>query len=56
VKDGKLVENTPAGEQWFAANAASIKQKYTEYLPVWKQKTPQDLAERTLEEQDGRSE
>jgi hypothetical protein len=56
VKNGKVVENTPAGEQWFTANAADIRKKQTEYLAVWKQKSAQELAERTLDEQDGRNE
>jgi hypothetical protein len=56
VKSGQVVENTPAGQQWFTANEADIRKKQAEYLVVWKQKTPQEIAERTLEEQDGRSE
>jgi hypothetical protein len=53
VEKGKWVENTPEGEQWFKANLAKIKATHDEYLPVWNQKTPAELAERTLEEADG---
>lgn len=50
---GKFVINTPEGDQWFRANASGIKQKYNAYLPDWKRKTPQALAERTLDAKDG---
>jgi hypothetical protein len=53
VDGAKLVVNTPAGEQWFRDNLSSIRAKQDEYLAVWKQKTPADLAKRTLEERDG---
>ena len=53
LKKGKVVTNTPAGEQWLTANSAGIRSKQTEYQTVWKRKTAQELAERTLEEQDG---
>jgi hypothetical protein len=53
IANAKLVANTPEGEQWAKTNATSIKTKYTENLVVWKQKTPEDLAKRTLEQQDG---
>jgi hypothetical protein len=53
LKEGKVVTNTPEGEQWFTANTADIRKKQAAYLSVWKQKTAAELAERTLEEEDG---
>jgi hypothetical protein len=53
LERGKLVNNTPEGEAWAQANAASVKEKYAENLVVWKQKTPTDLELRTLNPQDG---
>ena len=56
IKNTRLVENTPAGQKWFTTHLDEIRKKQADYLVVWQQKTLQDLAERTLEEQDGRSE
>lgn len=53
VQDASLVVNTPEGEAWAKANAADINTKFQEYMPVWKQKSADDLKKRTLEEQDG---
>ncbi|TQV87849.1 hypothetical protein [Aliikangiella coralliicola] len=51
--DTKLVENSAKSNQWFEKNKNSVHSKYLEYLPVWKEKTPQDRAKRTLHPQDG---
>lgn len=48
-----LVENSPSSEQWYLQNKNSVATKYKKYLPVWEQKTPQALAERTLNPEDG---
>ena len=56
IKNGKVVENTPESLQWAQSNMSSIKAKYSENLPVWNKKPPQDIAERTLNEGDGRVE
>lgn len=53
IKGGKFVSNTPESEQWFTENRPSIVQKQTDYLAVWKGKTPAEVAERTLDESDG---
>lgn len=53
LKDGSLVVNTPEGEAWAKANDADINAKLQEYMPVWKQKSADELKKRTLEEQDG---
>lgn len=49
----RFVENTAESIAWFNENAANIKTKQTKYWPVWQQKSPEDLAERTLNPDDG---
>ncbi|MCH8248629.1 MAG: hypothetical protein IH913_03370 [Proteobacteria bacterium] len=49
----QFVENTAESIAWFNENAANIKSKQTKYWPVWQQKSPEDLAERTLNPDDG---
>ena len=49
----RLVTNTAESEQWFVENAASVRDKQTRYWEVWQQKSPSDLAERTLNPADG---
>lgn len=53
VNSTKLVHNTKESEAWYANNKASVKSKQLEYWPVWQQKTPEDLARRTLNPDDG---
>lgn len=53
VKQGKLVLNTPEGEQWAKTNAADIQDKYSAYLKVWDAKSPEALEKRALEPEDG---
>jgi hypothetical protein len=50
----KLVENSDESRRWATANMQSVKAKHAEYWPVWKQKTPEALVERTLKPSDGR--
>ncbi len=50
----KLVENSEKSNAWFKKHQQDIKSKYQEYLPVWQQKSPEDLSQRTLVESDGR--
>ena len=49
----RYVENTPESIAWFEANKASIKKKQIRYWEVWQQKSEADLAERTLNRDDG---
>lgn len=53
VQQGKLVLNTPEGEQWAKANAADIQGKYSAYLKVWDAKSPEALEKRALDPEDG---
>ncbi len=49
----KLVENTAKSKAWFENNKTSIKEKYTKYWKVWNEKTPEELAKRSLSGDDG---
>ena len=49
----KLVHNSEESEAWYANNKDSVKSKQLDYWPVWQQKTPEDIAKRTLNPQDG---
>jgi hypothetical protein len=49
----RYVSNTPASTAWFTSNKADIKEKQARNWEVWKQKSPADLAERTLNPEDG---
>lgn len=53
VNSTKLVHNSEKSEAWYASNKDSVKSKQLDYWPVWQQKTPEDLAERTLNPEDG---
>ncbi len=52
--DTKLVENSEKSKAWFKKHQNDIQSKYQEYLPVWKQKSAEDLAARTLQKSDGK--
>ncbi|MDE1166495.1 MAG: hypothetical protein PW845_14200 [Pseudomonas sp.] len=52
-KDTQLIVNTPKSQAWFEANKASVSEKQADYWPVWQKKSAKDLAERTLNPQDG---
>ena len=49
----RFVENTTESIAWFEANKADIQDKQNRYWEVWQQKTEADLAERTLNPEDG---
>lgn len=53
VANTKLVENTEKSTSWYENNKESVRKKYEKYWPVWKNKTKEDLAKRTLSPQDG---
>jgi hypothetical protein len=53
LEKNSLVVNTRESEQWFIDNLESIREKQTEYWAAWQEKSPQDLAERTLNPDDG---
>lgn len=49
----KLSRNTPKSYAWAEENHDSVVQKQREYWEVWQQKSPADLAQRTLNPSDG---
>ena len=53
VNSTKLVYNSAESEAWYINNKNSVKSKQLDYWPVWRQKTPEDLAKRTLNPEDG---
>lgn len=53
MESAKFAANTPESYAWAKENAASVQAKQREYLEVWQQKTPEALAERTLNPEDG---
>jgi hypothetical protein len=53
VNSTKLVHNSAESEAWYINNKNSVKSKQLDYWPVWRQKTPEDLAKRTLNPEDG---
>jgi len=53
LKSTKLSENTPASHAWAEENHSNIRGKQADYEIVWQQKSPAELAERTLNPDDG---
>jgi hypothetical protein len=53
LKKTKFVENTAESYAWFEAGRDSIKSRQDRYWAVWQEKTPDALAERTLNPDDG---
>lgn len=53
VSSTKLVTNSEKSKTWYENNKDSVKSKQLEYWPVWQKKSSEDLAERTLNPQDG---
>ena len=49
----RFVTNTAESTAWAKENLSNIKDKHARYWEVWKQKSPADLAERTLNADDG---
>lgn len=54
VEGTKMFENSEKSLSWYENNKASVRQKYEEYWPVWQNKSASDIAERTLDPEDGR--
>ena len=46
-------ENTPASHAWAEENLSNIRGKQHDYEAVWREKSPAELAERTLNPDDG---
>ena len=44
----KLATLTPEAQAWFEKNKPSVTKKHDKYWPAWLEKTPEDLAQRTL--------
>lgn len=53
ISNTVLMQNSPKSEAWFEKNKTDIKSKQAEYWPVWQQKAPGELLERTLLPTDG---
>ena len=53
LKRTKFVQNTPESLAWFEGSRNSVESKQSKYWPVWQKKTPEALAERTLNPDDG---
>lgn len=53
MSDTTLMMNSDLSRQWYEQNKASVQEKYARYLVVWNEKTPEALAERTLDPDDG---
>ena len=53
VEGSSFVENTPESEAWYNDNKDSIMSKQADYWAVWQEKSAADLAERTLNQEDG---
>jgi hypothetical protein len=53
IADAEFSQNTPESNAWARENHASVKEKQADYLEVWQQKSAADLAERTMNPDDG---
>ena len=53
LKKSQLSENTAASQTWASENESSVAKKRSDYATVWKSKSPTELAERTLNPDDG---
>jgi len=53
LDDAEFSQNTPESYAWAEENHSSVLQKQREYWEVWQQKSPEDLAERTMNPDDG---
>ncbi|WP_406667496.1 hypothetical protein [Gallaecimonas sp. GXIMD1310] len=53
VKNTTLVKNTEKSLSWYEHNKKSVKEKYSEYWPVWEKKSADDISKRTLSVNDG---
>lgn len=53
IKESEFSQNTPESYAWAEENRSSVLTKQSEYWQVWQQKSPQDMAERTMNPDDG---
>jgi hypothetical protein len=53
IDDAEFSQNTPESYAWAEENHPSVLQKQKEYWEVWQEKSPEDLAERTMNPDDG---
>lgn len=53
IADAEFSQNTPESYAWAKENHASVQGKQAEYWEVWQQKSAADLAERTMNPDDG---
>ena len=53
IADAEFSQNTPESYAWAKQNHASVREKQAEYWEVWQQKSAADLAERTMNPDDG---
>jgi hypothetical protein len=53
MKDTILVTKTASADEWFTKNLPDIKEKESENMVVWKEKSATAIAERTLNPNDG---
>lgn len=53
IADAEFSQNTPESFAWAKDNHASVEEKQAEYWEVWQQKSAADLAERTMNPDDG---
>jgi hypothetical protein len=53
MNSGELVGISPEARAWYDEHKADIEAKYQEYWPVWQEKTPDAIAERSLAPEDG---
>jgi len=53
IADAEFSQNTPESYAWAKENHTSVQGKQAEYWEVWQQKSAADLAERTMNPDDG---
>jgi len=53
MKNTKVATNSDQSREWYNHNRVSVIAKKKKYWPVWQQKSKEDLAERTLNPEDG---
>jgi hypothetical protein len=53
MQSSRFSQNTDDSYAWARENESSVMKKQSEYWEVWQQKTPEALAERTLNPDDG---
>ncbi len=53
MKKAKLHEPDEKDREWYEKHQDSVKKKMDKYWPVWLEKTPEELAQRTLNPNDG---